>query len=75
MSMQEMALKLLQQILKQGTKVSSKENVEMLFDFIEPLVETVPGTSCADDEVHHLACLLETVPKRSHIGHHILCVS
>lgn len=51
--LQEMALKLVQTITKQGTRVSTKENVEMLFDFIRPLVENMPDTSSYDDEVSH----------------------
>ena len=36
---QEMAIKIVQAILKQDTCVGSLEQVDMLFDFIQPLVQ------------------------------------
>ena len=47
---QEMAVKICQTILRQRTLVSSMEKVEMLLDFISPLVKDTEGLE-DDDEV------------------------
>ena len=46
-----MAVKIVQTILKQETTVGSLEKVDMLFDFIAPLVQDVEGVEEDDDEV------------------------
>lgn len=48
---QEMAVKICQTILRQRTLVSSMEKVEMLLDFISPLVKDTEGLE-DDDEVN-----------------------
>lgn len=57
----QMAVTIVQSILKAGTLVGSEAKVEMLFDFIAPLVKDVPGAlDDTDDEVcscHAVQCL------------------
>ena len=55
---QEMAVKIVQTILKNGTVVGSLEKVDMLFDFIAPLIKDVEGV--ADDTDDEVTCLFET---------------
>ena len=48
----QMAVTIVQSILKAGTLVGTEAKVEMLFDFIAPLVKDVPGAlDDTDDEV------------------------
>ena len=51
-----MAVKIVQTILKQETTVGSLEKVDMLFDFIAPLVQDVEGVEEDDDEVSGAIC-------------------
>lgn len=46
----QMAVTIVQSILKAGTLVGSESKVEMLFDFIAPLVKDVPGALDGTDE-------------------------
>ncbi|KAK9808922.1 hypothetical protein WJX72_006449 [[Myrmecia] bisecta] len=46
----EMAVKIVQVILKNTTRVTSVEKVDMLFDFINPLIVDVEGTQDDTDE-------------------------
>ena len=55
----QMAVAIVQSILKAGTLVGSEAKVDMLFEFIEPLVKDVPGAlDDTDDEV----CLCHAAP-------------
>ncbi len=48
----QMAVTIVQSMLKAGTLVGSEAKVGMLFDFISPLVKDVPGAlGHTDDEV------------------------
>lgn len=50
-------MKIVETILKQDTAVGSLEKVDMLFDFIVPLVQDIEGIEEEDEEVCHLqAC-------------------
>ena len=46
----QMAVTIVQSIIKAQTLVSSEAEVEMLFSFIEPLVKDVPGAQDNTDE-------------------------
>lgn len=52
-----MAVKICQTILRQRTLVSSMEKVEMLLDFISPLVKDTEGLE-DDDEVSQCCCTI-----------------
>lgn len=45
-----MAVKIVQTILKQNTAVGSLEQVDMLFDFIQPLVHDLEGEAEEDED-------------------------
>ena len=68
---QGMAVKIVETVLKVGTEVSEPEQVDMLFDFIAPLVSDAAGPYDGDDEVSpapHLHALFEP-------HHPIVCIS
>ena len=51
---QDMAVKIVETILKNDTSVDSVERVNMLFDFIAPLAKDTEGVDTdPDDEVSH----------------------
>ena len=54
-----MAVRICQTILKQRTMVSSMEKVEMLLDFISPLIKDTEGLG-DDDDVG--VCLASNLP-------------
>lgn len=53
----QMAVTIIQSILKAGTLVGSEPKVEMLFDFITPLVKDVPGALAGTDDEVSCSCL------------------
>ena len=48
--LQSMAVKIIQAILKVSTEISEPAQVEILLDFIKPLITDIPGVE-ADEEV------------------------
>ena len=51
MSLQGMAVRIVQFVLKHKTLVTPVDKVTMLFDFIEPLLVDTAGAAQLDDEV------------------------
>ncbi len=49
-ALQAVAVKIVETILKMGTEISEPQQVEMLLDFICPLVADMPGVDADEDE-------------------------
>lgn len=68
----QMAVTIVQSMLKAGTLVGSEAKVGMLFDFISPLVKDVPGAlDHTDDEVSFTmwfsVCVMGVRPSSLHL--------
>lgn len=49
-TVQAVAVKIVETILKVGTEISEPQQVDMLLDFIAPLVADVPGLQADEDD-------------------------
>ena len=58
--LQGMAVKIVETVLKVGTEVAQPEQVDMLFDFIAPLVADTAETYEGDDDVRPCTTWLRT---------------